>query len=104
MLAIEVDGGQHAEARKAHDDRRTAFLADEGVTVLRFWNGDILTNVEGVLTQIYKMLGERPAPSPGAKRAGLSPEGRGGPHVAAKPPGEFNAVRLVQPIAKKKTK
>lgn len=76
-LAIEVDGGQHAEERRAHDDVRTQFLVSEGVRVLRFWNGDVLKNCDGVLEQIYLTLGQRPAPSPGASRAGLSPEGRG---------------------------
>ena len=76
-LAVEVDGGQHAEERRAHDEIRSRFLAAEGVRVLRFWNGDVLKNCDGVTAQIYLTLGQRPAPSPGASRAGLSPEGRG---------------------------
>jgi very-short-patch-repair endonuclease len=76
-LAIEVDGGQHAEERKPHDEARTEFIRNEGVQVLRFWNNDVLTNCEGVLEHIYLALGQRPAPSPGARCAGLSPEGRG---------------------------
>lgn len=95
-LAIEVDGGQHADLCKDHDERRTAFLAGEGVMMLRFWNGEVLTDVEGVLTRIYKELGERPAPSPGAKRAGLSPEGRG---VQAK---LIDVVQFIQPSVEKK--
>jgi very-short-patch-repair endonuclease len=40
-LAIELDGGQHAEARKEDTDReRDQWLADHGVTVMRFWNSD----------------------------------------------------------------
>ncbi len=76
-LVIEVDGGQHAEVRKSHDEARTVFLGSEGVRVLRYWNGDVLNNIDGVVEAIYLELGQRPAPSPGAKRAGLSPEGRG---------------------------
>ena len=76
-LAIEVDGGQHAEERREQDELRTQFLNSEGVRVLRFWNGDVLKNIEGVLEVIYRALGQRPAPSPGALCAGLSPEGRG---------------------------
>ncbi len=50
QLAIELDGGQHGFAREAAKDaRRTAWLQDRGVTVLRFWNNDVLSNLEGVL-------------------------------------------------------
>lgn len=50
-LVIEVDGGQHAEA-VAYDAARTAFIEGEGYRVVRFWNPDVLNNVEGVITQI----------------------------------------------------
>src|SRR4029079_12797034 len=45
-LIIEADGGQHAD--NASDARRTAFLESVGYRVLRFWNNDILTNLDGV--------------------------------------------------------
>lgn len=45
-LAVEIDGGQHAE--NAEDARRDAYLRSEGWQVLRFWNPDILNNPEGV--------------------------------------------------------
>jgi len=51
-LAIEVDGGQHAEERKQADDRRTRWLAEKGVTVVRYWNNDVLSNLEGVLSDL----------------------------------------------------
>ncbi len=70
-LAIEVDGRQHAEDSKEHDERRTAFLGSEGVSVLRFWNVDVLENTDGVIEMIYLSLGQRPAPSPGAARRPL---------------------------------
>jgi len=41
-IIIEADGLQHAEG--VRDEKRDAFLAAEGFTVLRFWNADILTN------------------------------------------------------------
>src|SRR5215831_17790659 len=53
-LVIEVDGGQHADNRK--DRARDAALNAEGYDVLRFWNSDILTNEEGVLTMILAKL------------------------------------------------
>src|SRR3546814_5708338 len=43
-LVIEVDGGQHAEAR-AYDTARTRFIGREGYRVLRFWNTEVLGNV-----------------------------------------------------------
>jgi very-short-patch-repair endonuclease len=46
-FAIEVDGGQHNElAHQAHDERRSQWLRGKGVTVLRFWNNDVLQNIE----------------------------------------------------------
>ncbi len=41
-LIVEADGSQHAES--ARDARRDVFLADQGFTVPRFWNHDILRN------------------------------------------------------------
>jgi very-short-patch-repair endonuclease len=51
-LAVEVDGGQHAELRKQSDDRRTAWLAEKGITVVRYWNNDVLSNLDGVLSDL----------------------------------------------------
>jgi len=54
-LAIEVDGGQHNELQN-HDDQRTAWLEMQGWKVLRFWNNEVLQNVEGVLEEIINAL------------------------------------------------
>jgi very-short-patch-repair endonuclease len=51
-LAVEVDGGQHAEQQKQADDRRTHWLAEKGVTVVRYWNNDVLSNLPGVLSDL----------------------------------------------------
>ncbi|MBI5323510.1 endonuclease domain-containing protein [Bradyrhizobium sp.] len=51
-LAVEVDGGQHAELRKQSDERRTAWLAEKGITVVRYWNNDVLSNLDGVLSDL----------------------------------------------------
>jgi very-short-patch-repair endonuclease len=53
-LAVEADGGQHAE--NPSDDRRTAFLEEQDWQVLRFWNNDILGNTEGVIETILQTL------------------------------------------------
>ena len=53
-LVIEVDGGQHAGSKR--DEVRTAFLEAEGYRVIRFWNNDVLQNLEGVLQVIADAL------------------------------------------------
>jgi very-short-patch-repair endonuclease len=56
MLIVELDGGQHSEAK---DARRTAFLEAKGFRILRFWNHDVLENLEGVLKVVSVALVER---------------------------------------------
>ena len=56
-LAIELDGGQHAEPERATlDAKRTQELETLGVRVVRFWNNDVLRNPEGVLEVIWAAL------------------------------------------------
>ena len=50
-LIIEVDGGQHQDSAD-YDRLRDAWLRDQGYTVLRFWNNDVLRQTEGVLDAI----------------------------------------------------
>lgn len=50
-IIIEADGGQHA-AESAKDQMRDVWLKDEGFKVLRFWNNDILGNIEGVMESV----------------------------------------------------
>jgi very-short-patch-repair endonuclease len=50
-LIVELDGGQHAEQR-ARDEARSRFLASQGYRVLRFWNNEVIENLEGVLAAI----------------------------------------------------
>lgn len=48
-LAIEVDGGQHADAYgQEHDADRDKYLKELDIRVIRFWNSDVLQNLEGV--------------------------------------------------------
>ena len=78
-LVIEVDGGQHGEDdQRRHDDERTAWLNGEGYQVVRFWNGDVLTNLDGVMTSILIALGLiRTAAASPETIAGYSPPPRG---------------------------
>ena len=70
-LVLELDGGQHAE-QVDYDTKRTEFLNNEGYRVLRFWNNQVFTNLEGVLETILYYLenedkiplnGEHPHPN-----------------------------------------
>ena len=47
-IAIEIDGGQHAD-NIDYDNERTEYLNALGIKVLRFWNNDVLNNLDGVL-------------------------------------------------------
>ena len=58
-LIVELDGGQRAE-RSAEDAARTAALEARGYLVLRFWNNEVLQNMDGVLEVIASTA--RPAP------------------------------------------
>jgi len=56
-LVIEVDGGQH-DGDAAYDARRTAILNRHGFRVERFWNDDVLTNLNGVLQQLAALVAD----------------------------------------------
>ncbi len=62
-LIVEVDGSQHGEAQ-AYDVARTEFIERHGFRVLRFWNNDILNNMDGVLTRIADVARPLPTPQP----------------------------------------
>jgi very-short-patch-repair endonuclease len=55
-LVIEVDGGQHAD--NAADEARTAWLGSQNFEMLRFWNNEVLQNVEGVVEVISARVDE----------------------------------------------
>jgi very-short-patch-repair endonuclease len=59
-LIIEVDGGQHS---KEGDEARTASLENQGFRIIRFWNNDVLTNLEGVWATIAEALNMPPHPA-----------------------------------------
>jgi very-short-patch-repair endonuclease len=63
-LIIEADGSQHAEGA---DLVRDAYLAEQGFTMLRLWNNEILGNSEGCFTAIIAAL-ENPSPQPSPAR------------------------------------
>src|SRR5216683_1497943 len=70
-LVVEVDGGQHDTQRDA-DDARTRTIEARGYRVLRFWNHEVLGNLDGVLSVIQSALTPTPDPSPqgGGEKSG----------------------------------
>ncbi len=62
-LIIEVDGSQHSE-NADYDMARTVWLAQQGFRVLRFWNNEVLLNLDGVLCSIGQALGIGIQPPP----------------------------------------
>lgn len=65
-LIVGLDGGQHAD-RIDHDLTRDAWLRSQRFDVIRFWNNDVLTNMEGVLQQVLERCATAPPhpyPSP----------------------------------------
>ena len=69
-LIIELDGGQHAEQQE-QDNQRTRYLHALGYRVLRFWNHEVLNDLDAVLEAIRIAIVVRsPHPNP-------LPEGEG---------------------------
>jgi very-short-patch-repair endonuclease len=54
-LIIEIDGGHH-QTQTAYDNERTKWLESQGFRVLRFWNNEILGQIDGVSQAILKAL------------------------------------------------
>jgi very-short-patch-repair endonuclease len=57
-LVIELDGVQH-EQQTSYDGVRPRYLEDEGYFVMRFWNGEVVTNLRGVLDTIGEEIRKR---------------------------------------------
>jgi very-short-patch-repair endonuclease len=64
-LIIEVDGSQHGrDDLRKRDEGRTRWLEAEGYRVMRFWNNDLTTNMDGVLEAIYAAIHGSSAAAP----------------------------------------
>ena len=68
-LIIELDGSTHDQSED-YDARRDTYCRDEGFTVLRFQNAEVMGNLEGVLSHISATLAQLPTPNPSRKREG----------------------------------
>jgi very-short-patch-repair endonuclease len=72
-LVVEVDGSQHADSTR--DQYRDRWFKENGFRVMRFWNNEVLGNLEGVLTAILAELGGAPPHPARAARGRPSPAG-----------------------------
>ena len=71
-LIVECDGSQHQDLQKSYDKNRDLYLKQCGYKILRFWNNDVLTNIEGV----WQIISENLLP-PGCPHPSLPPQGEG---------------------------
>ena len=58
-LVIEVDGSQHADQEEL-DESRSEFLRTNGSTVLRFWNFEVMSDIDSVVERIAEVLEQTP--------------------------------------------
>ena len=64
-LVVELDGYQHYQENALQQDRlRDRYFIKEGFAVLRFWNTEVLSNLEGVLEAIRDFVLSHPPPAP----------------------------------------
>ncbi len=54
-LILELDGSQHLEQQE-YDEDRTKYLKSEGYRVIRFWNNDVMKNLDGVILAIIHAM------------------------------------------------
>ena len=62
-VVVELDGSQHFETSD-YDTRRTTVLQKSGFRVIRFWDNDVLKELERVLEEILRQLQAPPSPQP----------------------------------------
>jgi len=73
-LIVEADGSQHSPEE---DRARTVYLRAQGFRIVRFWNNDVLSNMDGVLTVILDCLGDPKAEDPRPNPLPRAGEGAG---------------------------
>jgi len=70
-LVIEVDGDSHAD-RQEYDAKRTYWISQRGLHVVRYTNDDVLKNLDAVLENIASWCSDsaRPSPLPSPRKRG----------------------------------
>ena len=72
-LAVELDGDQHNQPENiAYDAERTAFLLGHGISVVRFWNHEVLQEMDAVLMRLEQFITPPVLPPSASLKAGLS--------------------------------
>lgn len=89
-LAVELDGGQHLE--NPYDARRDAELRRRGITVLRYWNNDVLTRTESVLEDIWNAL-QSALPATSGQEGNRADVARAAPSPQPSPGGRGGQIR-----------
>ena len=52
-LAVELDGGQHNQGdKREYDTARSEFLKAQGIDVMRFWNNEVLLDIQSILSKL----------------------------------------------------
>ncbi|AZO09019.1 endonuclease domain-containing protein [Mesorhizobium sp. M3A.F.Ca.ET.080.04.2.1] len=73
-IIVEVDGSQHADADHLRsDEARSAYLSASGWTILRFWNDDVIRDIDNVCQHIVIVAGLAGAEVPGPSMEELVP-------------------------------
>jgi len=76
-VAVELDGSQHGlRENLAHDAEHDRAIEEEGYRVLRFWNGDVRENLDGIVEAIIREIDQRRPPTRNASRFDLPTRGR----------------------------
>ena len=75
-LVVELDGEQRGEAaHRAHDAKRDQALASQGYLTLRFWNSEVVDNLDDTVDRIFRELQQR---SPTRNASHFDPPHKGG--------------------------
>ena len=90
-IIIEVDGSQHGASLA--DKERTKVLEANGYRVLRYWNNDVLSHIDGVLEDILSVITMTPTPNP-------SPQG-GGEQTEQAARGQTQSAESIQAVSER---
>jgi very-short-patch-repair endonuclease len=96
-IVVELDGEQHGYAGGLRRDaKRTAYLAAAGYRVLRFWNHEVIENLDGVVETVLAALVDRP-PTPALPATRFARGGREMPGATPRRDRESVSVPLPRP-------
>jgi len=63
-LAVELDGGQYNQSdNRQYDVARSDYLKAQGIDVIRFWNNEVLLDMQSVLSELTRKITSLDSPS-----------------------------------------